>query len=125
MRRRTSSYQELRQEVARRQFFHPLYEFAHGFLATAGLSNESSKLGFQALAPEKVRLADNDGLMPRDESEGVFPKVPFRKDFYNTARIFNYLRTSSVYLPDTIFGKILHTLSPHGSAEHPYRPQTS
>jgi hypothetical protein len=39
-------------------------------------------LGFQALAPEKVRLADNDGLMPRDESEGVFPeKVPFRERF--------------------------------------------
>jgi hypothetical protein len=37
------SYQELRQEVTRRQFFHPLYAFAHGFLATAGLSNESSK----------------------------------------------------------------------------------
>ena len=37
------SYKELRQEVARRQFFHPLYEFAHTFLATAGLSNESSK----------------------------------------------------------------------------------
>jgi len=37
------SYQELRQEVARRQFFHPLYAFAHSFLATAGLSNESSK----------------------------------------------------------------------------------
>ena len=41
-----------------------------------------SILGFQALAPEKVRLADNDGLMPRDESEGVFPeKVPFRERF--------------------------------------------
>jgi TPR repeat protein len=39
-------------------------------------------MGFQALAPEKVRLADNDGLMPRDESEGVFPeKVPFRERF--------------------------------------------
>lgn len=37
------SYQELRQEGARRQFFHPLYAFAHGFLATADLSNESSK----------------------------------------------------------------------------------
>ncbi len=37
------SYKELRQEVARRQCFHPLYDFAHTFLATAGLSNESSK----------------------------------------------------------------------------------
>ena len=37
------SYKELRQEVARRQFFQPLYVFAHTFLATAGLSNESSK----------------------------------------------------------------------------------
>jgi len=37
------SYKELRQEVARRQFFHPLYAFAHTFLATADLSNESSK----------------------------------------------------------------------------------
>ena len=40
-----------------------------------------TEVGFQALAPEKVRLADNDGLMPRDESEGVFPKVPFRGRF--------------------------------------------
>jgi hypothetical protein len=39
-------------------------------------------MGFQALAPEKVRLAYNDGLTPRDESEGVFPeKVPFREIF--------------------------------------------
>lgn len=37
------SYKELRQEVARRQCFQPLYAFAHTFLATAGLSNESSK----------------------------------------------------------------------------------
>jgi Domain of unknown function (DUF4158) len=37
------SYKELRQEVARRQFFQPLYVFAHTFLATAGLSNESGK----------------------------------------------------------------------------------
>jgi len=37
------SYQELRQEVARRQFLHPLYACAHSFLATAGLSNASSK----------------------------------------------------------------------------------
>ena len=85
-----------------------------------------SQKGFQALAPEKVRLADNDGLMPRDESEESFPrKYLFGKDFYNTARIFNYLRTSSVYLQTLFSGKILHTLSPHGSAEHPYRPQTS
>ena len=35
--------QELRQEVTRRQFFHPRYAVAHTFLATAGLSNESSK----------------------------------------------------------------------------------
>ena len=46
------------------------------------LGQHTWKLGFQALAPEKVRLADNDGLMPRDESEGVFPeKVPFRERF--------------------------------------------
>src|SRR2546428_5178948 len=37
------SYKELRQEVARRQFFHPLHAFASTFLATADLSNESSK----------------------------------------------------------------------------------
>lgn len=37
------SYKELRQEVARRQYFQPLYAFAHTFLATADLSNESSK----------------------------------------------------------------------------------
>ena len=37
------SYKELRQEVARRKFFQPLYEFAQTFLATAGLSNESVK----------------------------------------------------------------------------------
>ena len=51
---------------------------AHGL---GGLQIDD-QLGFQALAPEKVRLADNDGLMPRDESEGVFPeKVPFRERF--------------------------------------------
>jgi hypothetical protein len=37
------SYKELRQEVARREFFEPLYEFAKSFLMTAGLSNESMK----------------------------------------------------------------------------------
>jgi len=37
------SYKELRREVARRQFFQPLYEFAHTFLLTTGLSNESVK----------------------------------------------------------------------------------
>jgi hypothetical protein len=47
-----------------------------------GLPVPPANMGFQALAPEKVRLADNDGLMPRDESEGVFPeKVPFRERF--------------------------------------------
>lgn len=40
---RDFSYKELRQEVGRRQCFQPLYEFAQGFLATAGLSNESVK----------------------------------------------------------------------------------
>ena len=51
-------------------------------LATGLEHGDGLKLGFQALAPEKVRLADNDGLMPRDESEGVFPeKVPFRERF--------------------------------------------
>jgi hypothetical protein len=37
------SYGELRQEVGRRQFFQPLYEFGQAFLASAGLSNESVK----------------------------------------------------------------------------------
>lgn len=37
------SYKELVCEVERRKFFQPLHEFAHGFLATAGLSNESGK----------------------------------------------------------------------------------
>ena len=35
------SYGELRQEVARRKFFQPLYEFGQIFLASAGLPNES------------------------------------------------------------------------------------
>ncbi|MDE2280617.1 MAG: Tn3 family transposase, partial [Xanthomonadaceae bacterium] len=37
------SYKELRREVERRQFFHPLHEFAQRFLLAAGLSNESGK----------------------------------------------------------------------------------
>ncbi|MDD5673297.1 MAG: Tn3 family transposase [Chitinivibrionales bacterium] len=37
------SNKELRQEVSRRNFFQPLYEFARTFLATAGLSSESVK----------------------------------------------------------------------------------
>ena len=37
------SYGELRQEVARRKFFQPLYEFGQAFLASAGLPNESVK----------------------------------------------------------------------------------
>ncbi len=37
------SYGELRQEVARRTFFAPLYAFGQTFLAAAGLSNESVK----------------------------------------------------------------------------------
>ena len=37
------SYGELRQEVERRKFFQPLYEFGQVFLASAGLSNESVK----------------------------------------------------------------------------------
>lgn len=37
------SYKELRCEVARRQFFQPLHEFAQNFLTTAGISNESGK----------------------------------------------------------------------------------
>lgn len=37
------SYGELRQEVARRKFFQPLYEFGQIFLASAGLPNESVK----------------------------------------------------------------------------------
>jgi TnpA family transposase len=37
------SYQELRQEVERRKFFQPLYEFAQTFLSSTGLSNESVK----------------------------------------------------------------------------------
>lgn len=37
------SYGELRQEVTRRKFFQPLYEFGQAFLSSAGLSNESVK----------------------------------------------------------------------------------
>lgn len=37
------SYSELRQEVGRRKFFQPLYEFGQSFLSTTGLSNESVK----------------------------------------------------------------------------------
>ena len=37
------TYGELRREVARREFFEPLHEFAVTFLASAGLSQESSK----------------------------------------------------------------------------------
>lgn len=37
------SYKALRQEVARRKIFQPLYEFARAFLASAALSNESVK----------------------------------------------------------------------------------
>ena len=44
------SYKELRQEVARRKFFQPLYEFAHTFLSTTGLSNESVKY-YASLVP--------------------------------------------------------------------------
>jgi TnpA family transposase len=33
----------MQQEVARRRFFQPLYEFAHTFLVTTGISNESVK----------------------------------------------------------------------------------
>ena len=60
-------------------------ETKHILTALAALAHET-RLGFQALAPEKVRLADNDGLMPRDESEGVFPESTFSERFllYNT-----------------------------------------
>jgi TnpA family transposase len=37
------SYGELRQEVERRKFFQPLFEFGQTFLVSAGLSNESVK----------------------------------------------------------------------------------
>jgi TnpA family transposase len=37
------TYGELRREVARRDFFEPLHDFAVSFLASAGLSHESSK----------------------------------------------------------------------------------
>lgn len=37
------SHGELRQEVGRRKFFQPLYDFGQAFLASAGLSNESVK----------------------------------------------------------------------------------
>jgi hypothetical protein len=33
----------MQQEIARRKFFQPLYEFAHTFLVTTGISNESVK----------------------------------------------------------------------------------
>ncbi len=44
------SYRELRQEVGRRKFFQPLYEFGQSFLGTAGLSNESIKY-YASLVP--------------------------------------------------------------------------
>ncbi|MBS3962875.1 MAG: Tn3 family transposase [Methylomonas sp.] len=44
------SYRELRQEVDRRKFFQPLYEFGQSFLGTAGLSNESIKY-YASLVP--------------------------------------------------------------------------
>ena len=37
------SYQQLRQEVERRKFFQPLYDFGETFLLTTGLSKESVK----------------------------------------------------------------------------------
>lgn len=37
------SYRELRQEVGRRKFFQPLYDFGQTFLSSASLSNESVK----------------------------------------------------------------------------------
>lgn len=37
------SHGELKREVARRQYFEPLHDFARTFLQTAGLSNESGK----------------------------------------------------------------------------------
>lgn len=40
---RDFSYKELRREVERRKFFQPLHAFAQGFLAAAGLSQESGK----------------------------------------------------------------------------------
>lgn len=49
------SYSELRQEVGRRKFFQPLYEFGQSFLSTTGLSNESVKyyasLWFRSIQP--------------------------------------------------------------------------
>ncbi|WP_333879358.1 DUF4158 domain-containing protein [Methylobacter sp.] len=44
------SYRELRQEVDRRKFFQPPYEFGQSFLGTAGLSNESVKY-YASLVP--------------------------------------------------------------------------
>ena len=44
------SYKELRREVARRQFFQPLYAFAQPFLRATGLSNESVRY-YAALVP--------------------------------------------------------------------------
>lgn len=41
---------ELRLEVQRRQFFHPLHEFANAFLTSAGLSQESGKY-YASLVP--------------------------------------------------------------------------
>ncbi len=40
---RDFSYKALRQEVERRTFFHPLYDFAQTFLSSAGISTESGK----------------------------------------------------------------------------------
>ena len=51
----------------------------------------TSNTGFQALAPEKVRLADNDGLMPRDESEGVFPESTFSGKIFIIQHVFSII----------------------------------
>jgi hypothetical protein len=50
------SYGELRQEVGRRKFFQPLYDFGQTFLGSSGLSNESVKYYASLVGPVLHRL---------------------------------------------------------------------
>ena len=56
-------------------------------------------------------------LREREEQPTLPRKYLFGKDFYNTARIFNYLRTSSVYLQTLFSGKFC-THSHHTVAQN-------
>ena len=58
------------------------------------------------------------GSCPEMRAKESFPrKYLFGKDFYDTARIFNYLRTSSVYLQTLFSGKFC-THSHHTVAQN-------